>query len=169
MSPAAGTSPTSEQGKGGSTWPVLDLGSRRLLGYSMACHMRTELVADALDTAVAARDGDVDQVIFHGDRGSQYMSRDYGDRLAELGMRQSVGRTGICWDNAVAEALWSSLKRELVHRRRFATRAAARRAIFAWISYYNRTRLHSTLGYLAPLEWERRYSQRHPISGEQAA
>src|SRR5450759_992774 len=70
MSPAAGTSPTSEQGKGGSTWPVLDLGSRRLLGYSMACHMRTELVADALDTAVAARDGDVDQVIFHGDRGS---------------------------------------------------------------------------------------------------
>ena len=149
-----------------STWSgwvyasVLDLGSRRLLGYSMACHMRTELVTDALNMAAAARAGDVAGVIFHG--GSQYMSADYRGRLAELGMQQSVGRTGVCWDNSVAEAFWSSLKRELVHRYRFATRTDARRAIFAWINWYNRTRLHSTLRYLAPTEWEHRYSQQHP-------
>jgi transposase InsO family protein len=148
---------------------VLDLGSRRLLGYSMACHMRTELVTDALDMAAAARGGDVDGVIFHGDRGSQYLSGDYRARLAELGMRQSVGRTGVCWDNSVAEAFWSSLKRELVHRYRFTTRADARRAIFGWMNWYNRTRLHSTLGYHAPIEWEDRYRRQHPISGDQAA
>ena len=148
---------------------VLDLGSRRLLGYSMAAHMRTELVTDALDMAVAARGERVENVIFHGDRGSQYLSETYRTRLAELGMRQSVGRTGVCWDNAVAEAFWSSLKRELVHRYRFATRADARRAIFAWINWYNRTRLHSTLGYQPPIEWEQRYRQHHPISGDQAA
>lgn len=148
---------------------VLDLGSRRLLGYSMAAHMRTELVTSALDMAVAARDGNVDGVICHGDRGSQYTSADYRDRLAQLGMRQSVGRTGVCWDNAVAEAFWSSLKRELVHRYQFATRADARRAIFAWINWYNRSRLHSTLGYQPPIEWEQHYSQHHPISGDQAA
>lgn len=148
---------------------VLDLGSRRLLGYSMARHMRTELVTDALDMAVAARGGDVEGLIFHGDRGSQYISGDYRGRLAEFQMRQSVGRTGVCWDNSVAEAFWSSLKRELVHRYRFATRADARRTIFTWINWYNRTRLHSTLGYLPPIEWEQHYSQHNPISGDQAA
>lgn len=148
---------------------VLDLGSRRLLGYSMTSHMRTELVTDALEMAVAARGGDVAGVIFHGDRGAQYLAGDHRARLAELRMRQSVGRSGVCWDNAVAEAFWSSLKRELVHRRRFHTRAEARQAIFAWINYYNRTRLHSTLGYLPPIEWEHRYRQHQPISGDQAA
>jgi transposase InsO family protein len=150
---------------------VLDLGSRRLLGYSMAEHMRTELVAGALDMAVAARGGPtgVDGVIFHGDRGSQYLSAAYQQQLAELGMRQSVGRTGVCWDNSVAEAFWSSLKRELIHRRPFATRADARRAIFAWINWYNRTRLHSTLAYRSPLEWEQRYRHQHTHPGAQAA
>jgi transposase InsO family protein len=138
---------------------VLDLGSRRLLGYSMADHMRTELVTDALDMAAVAR-GDVTAgIIFHGDRGSQYMSGDYRARIGELGMRQSVGRTGVCWDNAVAEAFWSSLKREVVHRYRFATRAEARRAIFAWINTYNHRRLHSSLGYVPPVEWENQYRQ----------
>jgi transposase InsO family protein len=113
---------------------VLDLGSRRLLGYSMAEHMRTELVADALEMAAAARGGQTAGVIFHGDRGSQYMSGDYRQLIAALDIVQSVGRTGVCWDNAVAEAFWSSLKREVVHRYRFATRAEARRAIFAWIN-----------------------------------
>lgn len=74
-------------------------------------------------------------------------------------MIQSVGRTGVCWDNAVAEAFWSSLKREVVHRYRFATRADARRAIFAWINRYNQHRLHSSLGYLPPIEWEQLYRQ----------
>jgi transposase InsO family protein len=138
---------------------VLDLGSRRLLGYSMAEHMRTELVADALEMAAAARGGQTAGVVFHGDRGSQYMSGDYRQLIADLGIVQSVGRTGVCWDNAVAEAFWSSLKREVVHRYRFATRADARRAIFAWINRYNHQRLHSSLGYLPPIEWEQLYRQ----------
>ena len=79
---------------------VLDLGSRRLLGYSMADHMRTELVTDALDMAAGARGGQTAGIIFHGDRGSQYMSDDYRQLVADLGMVQSVGRTGVCWDNA---------------------------------------------------------------------
>jgi putative transposase len=138
---------------------VLDLGSRRWLGYSMAGHMRTELVADALGMAVANRAGQVAGVIFHGDRGSQYMSGDYRKQVAGYGMVQSVGRTGVCWDNAVAESAWSSLKRELVHRYRFDTRAQARRAIFAWINRYNSHRRHSTLGYIAPIDWEQQYNQ----------
>jgi transposase InsO family protein len=138
---------------------VLDLGSRRWLGYSMANHMRTELVSDALNMAVATRGGQVKRTIFHGDRGSQYMSGDYRKLVVGHGMVQSVGRTGVCWDNAVAESAWSSLKRELVHRYRFATRADARRAIFAWINRYNSHRRHSTLGYIAPIAWEQQYHQ----------
>jgi transposase InsO family protein len=138
---------------------VRDLGSRRLLGYSMASHMRTELVADALTMAAGTRGGATAGIIFHGDRGSQYMSGGYRALIAELEMVQSVGRTGVCWDNTVAEAFWSSLKREVVHRYRFATRAEARRAIFAWINRYNHRRLHSSLGYLPPLEWENQYRQ----------
>ena len=138
---------------------VLDLGSRRLLGYSMADHMRTELVADALTMAAGARGGATAGIIFHGDRGSQYLSGGYRQLVTSLGMVQSVGRTGVCWDNSVAEALWSSLKRELVHRYQFCDRATARRAIFAWINSYNQRRLHSSLGYVPPMEWEQRYRQ----------
>ena len=136
---------------------VLDLGSRRLLGYSMAEHMRTELVADALTMAAGARGGATTGIIFHGDRGSQYLSGDYRQLVVDLGMVQSVGRTGVCWDNSVAEAFWSSLKREVVHRYRFPDRASARRAIFAWINRYNRLRLHSSLKYVPPIEWENHY------------
>jgi len=144
---------------------VVDLGSRRFVGYSMADHMRTELVADALDMAIAAHEAAVDGTIFHSDRGSQYLSGDFQSQLATAGMRQSVGRTGSCWDNAAAESLWSSLKRELVHRYRFATRAQARAAIFAWINWYNRTRRHSSLGQISPLASEQQYTTR----GDQAA
>jgi len=119
---------------------VLDLGSRRLLGYSMAEHMRTELVADALEMAVATRGGETAGIIFHGDRGSQYMSSDYRELIADLDMIESVGRTGVCWANAVAESFWSSLRREVVHRYRFPDRATARRAIFAWVNRYNHHR-----------------------------
>ncbi len=139
---------------------VLDLGSRRLLGYSMAEHMRTELVVDALTMAAGARGGATNGVIFHGDRGSQYLSRDYRQLVNDLGMDQSVGRTGVCWDNSVAESFWSSLKRELVQRYRFPDRASARRAIFAWMNRYYRLRLHSSLGYVPPVEWEHNY-RRH--------
>jgi putative transposase len=138
---------------------VLDLGSRRLLGYSMADHMRTELVADALAMAAATRGGHTGGIIFHGDRGSQYMSGEYQRLIARLEMVQSVGRTGVCFDNAVAESFWSSLKRELVHRYRFEDRASARRAIFGWINRYNQHRLHSSLGYVPPIEWEQLYRQ----------
>ena len=138
---------------------VLDLGSRRLLGYSMADHMRTELVADALRMAAGARGGATAGIIFHGDRGSQYLSGEYRQLIASLAMIQSVGRTGVCWDNSVAESCWSSLKRELVHRYRSPDRASARRAIFAWINTYNHRRLHSSLGYVPPAEWEDNYRQ----------
>ena len=140
---------------------VLDLGSRRLLGYSMADHMRTELVLDALTMAVAARGGDsaVAGVIAHADRGSQYTANDYIDFCQERQMRPSVGQTGVCWDNAVAESFWESLKRECVRDRVFATRAEARRAIFRWINWYNSARLHSTLNHIPPLEWEQQYRQ----------
>lgn len=91
---------------------VLDLGSRRLLGYSMAGHMRTELVTNALNMAVDLRGGQVAGIVMHADRGSQYMSAQHRQRLAELDMLHSVGRVGACWDNSVAEAFWGSLKRE---------------------------------------------------------
>ncbi len=78
------------------------------------------------------------------------MAGDHRRRLAALDMAQSVGRTGVCWDNALAESFWSSLKREVVHRYRFTDRATARRAIFAWINTYNHRRLHSSLGYMPP-------------------
>ena len=142
---------------------VLDIGSRRLLGYSMAEHMRTELVLDALKMAVAARGGDksVAGVIAHADRGSQYTSNDYIDYCQDGSrqMRPSVGRTGVCWDNAVAESFWESLKRECLQGQIFATRSEARRAIFRWINWYNTTRLHSTLNHIPPLEWEQQYRQ----------
>jgi transposase InsO family protein len=138
---------------------VLDLGSRRLIGYSMAGHMRTELVADALNMAATTRGGRTAGIIFHGDRGSQYLSGDYRQLIADLNMVQSVGRTGVCWDNSVAESFWSTLKREVVHRYRFPDRATARRAIFAWINTYNHRRLHSSLGYQPPAEWEHHYRQ----------
>ena len=152
----------------GSGWlyvaTVLDLGSRRLLGYSMATHMRTELVTDAIEMAVAARGVQVSGIIFHSDRGAQYLSGACRDLITKLEMRQSVGRTGVCWDNAVAEAFFGSLKRELVSRYRFADRHQARRAIFAWINRYNTARLHSSLGYLPPITWENQYRQQPPAT-----
>jgi putative transposase len=140
---------------------VLDLGSRRLLGYSMAEHMRTDLVLDALGMALAARGGDkaVAGIIAHADRGSQYTSNDYLEFCHERQLRPSVGRTGVCWDNAVAESFWESLKRECIQGRIFATRAEARRAIFRWINWYNTTRIHTTLDGVPPVEWEQQYRQ----------
>jgi transposase InsO family protein len=140
---------------------VLDLGSRRLVGYSMADHMRTELVTDALGMAVAARGGDhaVAGVIAHADRGSQYTANDYLEFCHARQLRPSVGRTGVCWDNAVAESFWESLKRECLQDRIFATRAEARRAIFQWITWYNTARLHTSLHGIPPIEWEQQYRQ----------
>jgi transposase InsO family protein len=138
---------------------VVDLGSRRLVGYSMDDHMRTELVLGALEMAIAARGGTVTGVIAHADRGSQYTSNDYLDFCANHRLRPSVGRTGVCWDNAVVESFWESLKRECLQGRIFPTRADARRAIFRWINWYNHQRLHSSLGNIPPIEWELQYPQ----------
>ena len=140
---------------------VLDLGSRRLLGYSMNDHMRTELVLDALGMAVAARGGDdkLSGVIAHADRGSQYTSNDYIDFCHDRHMRPSVGAVGVCWDNAVAESFWESLKRECIQGRVFKTRAEARSAIFKWINWYNKSRIHTSLDDASPIEWEQQYRQ----------
>jgi transposase InsO family protein len=102
----------------------------------------------------------LDGTIFHSDRGAEYVSAGCIAACQRLGLRQSMSRTGSCLDNAVAESWFASLKVELVHRAHYRTRAEARTAIFAWIAWYNRFRLHSTNGYLPPIEWE----QQHAIS-----
>ena len=144
---------------------VLDIGSRRIVGYSMAPHMAAPLVIDALDTAAASRGHRTAGVTFHSDRGPQYLSRDFASALRRHNMRQSAGRVGNCWDNSVVESFFATLKRELVTQTRFATRNQARQEIFAWIGRYNNRRIHSTLEYLTPTEWEDHHRQ--PL--EQAA
>lgn len=137
---------------------VEDLASRRVLGLSMANHMRAELVGDALSAAVGVRRGDVAGVVFHTDRGSQYTSSEFGELCDRHGVLQSVGRTGVCWDNAPAESFLATLKKELVNRRVFRTRAEARVAIRYWVeAWYNRRRLHSGLDYQSPTRWEDHY------------
>lgn len=136
---------------------VLDLGSRRFVGWAMDESMPARLVGEALDRAVGLRGGVVDGLTFHSDRGSQYLSREYRELCDRYGVVQSAGRVATCYDNSAAESLWSSLKRELVHRYRFATRAEAKIAIEAWIRRYNNVRLHSSIGYVPPIEWELHY------------
>jgi len=148
---------------------VLDLGSRRIVGYQMADRMPVELVAGAMEMAIATRGGFVDHMIFHHDRGSQYMSREFRLLCSSHGIKQSVGRTGSCHDNSPAESLWASLKRELVSRYRFESRAQARRAIIIWINHYNSVRLHSSLGNVPPIEWELQYWQASLVSSAEAA
>lgn len=141
---------------------VIDLFSRRVIGWSVASHMRTELVSNALSMAVATRGGTVDGAVFHSDRGSQYTSAEFGELCHELGVTQSMGATGVCWDNAAAESFFGTLKRELAHRRRWPTRADARRDLIRWIEgWFNTRRLHSTLDYNTPIETENLYFNRH--------
>jgi putative transposase len=138
---------------------VLDLASRHLLGYSMGAHHDAALVVGALDAAVATRGlRHMDGTIFPTDRGSEYTSGACLAACERLGLRRSMSRTGSCLDNAVAESWFASLKVELVDRHHWRTRAEARTAIFAWINWYNRSRLHSTNGYLPPIEWEQQYA-----------
>jgi transposase InsO family protein len=119
---------------------VIDIASRRVVGYAMADHLRTELISGALANAVAARDPEPG-VIFHSDRGCQYTSAAYAALAEENQVALSVGRTGQCWDNALAESFFSSLKGELIETRAWPTRAGARRAVVEYIAWYNRTRL----------------------------
>lgn len=133
---------------------VIDIASRRVIGWATADHLRTELVADALRAACRTR-RPTGPVIFHSDRGCQYTSREFAFLAAEFGVRLSVGRTGQCWDNALAESFFATLKNELTDTRLWPSRAAARTAIFEWIeSWYNLQRLHSSLGYRTPADYE---------------
>jgi putative transposase len=140
---------------------VIDLFSRRVIGWAAADHMRTELVTDALEMAVATRGGHVAGVVFHTDRGSVYTSNTFGELCDSNGIVQSMGATGVCWDNAVAESWFGTMKRELAHRRRWATRAEARRDLIRWIEgWFNPRRLHSSNNYNSPIDWENLYYRR---------
>ncbi len=133
---------------------VIDIASRRVVGYAMADHMRTELVADALRMALDHRRPDAG-LIFHSDRGCQYTSEEFGKLLDANNVVQSLSRVGQCWDNAVAESFFATLKLELIYCNVWPTRAAARRAIKEFIEiFYNYQRLHSAIGYQSPARYE---------------
>ena len=133
---------------------VIDLASRRVVGWALADHMRTDLVADALRMACIQRRPPAG-VIFHSDRGCQYTSRDFAALAAELGVTLSVGRKGQCWDNAVAESWFATFKSELIDARPWPTLVGLRPAVFDYIEgWYNPRRLPSSIGYRSPAEYE---------------
>ncbi|WP_216590913.1 IS3 family transposase [Streptomyces brasiliscabiei] len=133
---------------------VIDIASRRVVGWATADHLRTDLVADAL-TAACRQRRPTRPVIFHSDRGCQYTSQQFATLATQFGVRLSVGRTGQCWDNALAESFFATIKRELLDTVAWPSRAAARTAIFDFIEgWYNLHRLHSSLGYRSPAEYE---------------
>lgn len=135
---------------------VLDVFSRRIVGWAMENHLRTELVLAAIERAYAQRCPQ--EVIHHSDHGTQYTSIAFGQRCDELGIRPSMGSIGDCFDNAMAESFFASLECELLDRHHFRTHAEAKTAVFEYIEgFYNPHRLHSSLGYLSPINFERRY------------
>ena len=133
---------------------VLDLCSRKIVGWAMADHLEAQLPAEALSMAIVQRRPKAG-LLHHSDRGVQYASDHYRQLLDQAGMDVSMSHKGDCWDNAVMESFWSTLKTELVSHQRYATRAQAKAAIFEYIEvFYNRQRLHSTLGYVSPEAFE---------------
>jgi transposase InsO family protein len=144
---------------------VLDCFSKKVVGYAMAGHMRTSLVTEALQMAgnnVGFTAGDT---IFHSDRGCQYMSAEFAAVAEGLGVRRSVGRTGVCYDNAWAESFNGTLKNERVHRTSYPTREHARIDITRYIELrYNQIRLHSALGYMTPNEVELAWFEKHHVA-----
>jgi len=143
---------------------VIDCHNKTVIGWSMATHMRTELICDAITMAatnVELQPG----VVFHSDSGTQYTSAQFAAHLHLYGITGSMGRTGVCWDNAMAESFFAVLKNELVHRTVFPTHDTARRAIAEYIEvFYNRTRLHSALGYRTPHEITAEYQQTQSLA-----
>jgi putative transposase len=139
---------------------VRDGCSRRVLGWAVEDHMRTDLVESALLMAVTMRGELAGKVIFHADRGTQYTSGQLARFARRHDVAQSVGRTGVCWDNAQAESFWSTLKAEFYNRYTWPTKIAARLAVGDWIErIYNRRRRHSKLGMISPVDFENRHTQ----------
>ncbi len=158
----------------GQGWAYLcvirDGHTRRVLGRAVADHLRADLVADALRQAVALRGELPGKVIFHADRGCQYTSQQIADLCGDLDLLRSMGRTGVCWDNAAAESFWSTLKSEYYDRHVFGTIAAARRGVYAWIDgFYNARRRHSAIGYISPLQYEHHLARQADQTAQQAA
>lgn len=144
---------------------VIDVWSRRVVGWAMAGHLRTELVLQALNMAIWQRRPE--GVIHHSDQGSQYTSVAFGSRCQELGVRPSMGSVGDAYDNALCESFFATLECELIDRSVFRTRIDARLAIFDFIEgFYNPHRRHSAIDYFSPIEYEKRYNQE---SGEEVA
>jgi putative transposase len=142
---------------------VLEAWSRRIVGWAMADTLRTELVIEALNMAVGNRRPTIG-VVHHSDRGAQYTSLAFSRRCQDAGVLPSMGSIGDAYDNALAESFFASLETELLMRHTFATRKAARLALFDYIeAFYNPHRRHSALGYLSPAEFERRWWQRNEI------
>lgn len=136
---------------------IVDAWSRRVVGWSMATHLRTELVTAALDAAVVHR-RPVEGLVHHSDHGSQYTSLAFGRRLRESGIAASMGSVGDCYDNALAESFFATLETELIDRSDWTTTSEAKAAVFEYIEiFYNRIRRHSSLGYISPEQFEERY------------
>jgi transposase InsO family protein len=133
---------------------VMDLFSRQVVGWSMKSHMKTDLTLDALGMAWFGRRPQPAAIV-HSDRGSQYCSHEFQQALRGYAMRSSMSRKGNCWDNAPTESLWGSLKVARIHGRRFETRRQAMDEVIDWLSFYNHRRLHSKLGYVSPMQFER--------------
>jgi len=140
---------------------VIDLFSRKVVGWSMRPDMHRSLVIDALEMGLFQRRPLKGQLIFHSDRGSQYASDDFRAVLDQHGVMASMSRKGNCWDNAVTETLFGSLKVERLHGERFETIRQAKDAVLAWLLWYNRQRMHSTLNYLSPVEFECHWENKH--------
>ena len=135
---------------------VLDAWSRRIVGWAFSADLKTRVVLDALDMAIVARKPD--NVVHHSDRGSQYTSVAFGARCKEAGVRPSTGSVGDAYDNAMCESFFATLECELIDRRRFRSHSEARMAVFQFIEgFYNPSRRHSALGYLSPIEYERKH------------
>jgi transposase InsO family protein len=144
---------------------VLDVYSRRIVGWSIADHLRSELVVDALEMARWRRRPLPGRTVLHSDRGSQYTSWAFGHRLRAAGLLGSMGRVGSAYDNAMMESFFSTLQRELLDRRQWQTRKELALAIFEWIeAWYNPHRRHTSIENLSPIAYERLYTTRADVA-----